>query len=88
MNRAAVARATVVVPAPVAFERAAGQPAYGALASMGALNSVIAVAAVAMLSGMISTIGTVASTSGLSLLLNTVIIGNSTSPVTGGRPRP
>ncbi|MFF7751997.1 FUSC family protein [Streptomyces sp. NPDC007971] len=41
LNRAAMARAAVGMSAPLAIGLAAGQPAYGALASMGALNGVI-----------------------------------------------
>ncbi|MFJ9815840.1 FUSC family protein [Streptomyces sp. NPDC101151] len=41
VNRAAAARAAVAMSAPLAIGLAAGQPAYGALASMGALNGVI-----------------------------------------------
>ncbi|MEU5539851.1 FUSC family protein [Streptomyces sp. NPDC020362] len=41
LNRAAMARAGVGLSAPLAIGLAAGQPAYGALASMGALNGVI-----------------------------------------------
>lgn len=41
LNRAAVARAAVAMALPLAIGFAAGQPALGALASMGALNGVI-----------------------------------------------
>lgn len=41
VNRAAVARASVAMASPLAAGFAAGQPALGALASMGALNGVI-----------------------------------------------
>ncbi|WP_405924681.1 FUSC family protein [Streptomyces sp. NBC_00035] len=110
---AAVARAAIAMTLPLVIGLAAGQPAYGALASMGALSGVIgdtadayrmrilniavpqlfgaigvtigslafghgwvtvvAVTAIALLSGMISSIGAVASVSGLLLLLNCVI---------------
>ncbi|MFE2041530.1 FUSC family protein [Streptomyces sp. NPDC059477] len=113
VNRPAVARAAVAMTLPLAIGLAVGQPAYGALASMGALSGVIgdtadayrmrilniaipqlfgaigvtlgslafghgwltvlAVTAIALVSGMISTIGAVASVSGLLLLLNAVI---------------
>ncbi|WP_333778906.1 FUSC family protein [Streptomyces sp. IBSBF 3136] len=113
LNRAAMARAALAMSLPLAIGLAAGQPAYGALASMGALSGVIsdtadayrmrvlniavpqlfgalgitlgaavyghgwyavaALTAIALVSGMISTIGAVASVSGLTLLLNSVI---------------
>ncbi|MGW0597169.1 FUSC family protein [Streptomyces sp. NPDC002776] len=41
VNRAAVARAAVAMALPLAVGLAAGEPAYGALASMGALSGVI-----------------------------------------------
>ncbi|MFJ6832565.1 FUSC family protein [Streptomyces sp. NPDC091209] len=41
VNRAAVARAAVALSLPLAIGLAYGQPAYGALASMGALSGVI-----------------------------------------------
>ncbi|MFJ3667845.1 FUSC family protein [Streptomyces sp. NPDC090106] len=41
VNRAAVARAAIAMTLPLAVGMAAGQPAYGALASMGALSGVI-----------------------------------------------
>ncbi|MGW0992229.1 FUSC family protein [Streptomyces sp. NPDC002523] len=41
VNRAAVARAAVALALPLAIGLAVGEPAYGALASMGALNGVI-----------------------------------------------
>ncbi|MFC8064610.1 FUSC family protein [Streptomyces sp. NPDC057293] len=41
LNRAAMARAAVGMTAPLAIGLALGQPAFGALASMGALNAVI-----------------------------------------------
>lgn len=41
VNRAAVARAAVAMTLPLAIGLAVGQPAYGALASMGALSGVI-----------------------------------------------
>ncbi|MFD0069995.1 FUSC family protein, partial [Streptomyces sp. NPDC127574] len=41
VNRAAVARAAVSMALPLAVGLACGQPAYGALASMGALSGVI-----------------------------------------------
>ncbi|WP_279628206.1 FUSC family membrane protein, partial [Streptomyces recifensis] len=41
VNRAAVARASIAMASPLAAGFAAGQPALGALASMGALNGVI-----------------------------------------------
>lgn len=41
VNRAAVARAAVAMSLPLALGFAAGRPAYGALASMGALSGVI-----------------------------------------------
>ncbi|MFG2606651.1 FUSC family protein [Streptomyces sp. NPDC048514] len=41
VNRAAVARAAVAMSLPLAVGLAAGRPAYGALASMGALSGVI-----------------------------------------------
>lgn len=41
MNRAAVVRASVALSLPLAVGIAAGQPAYGALAALGALNGVI-----------------------------------------------
>ncbi|MFI5976468.1 FUSC family protein [Streptomyces sp. NPDC051452] len=41
VNRAAVARAALGMSLPLAIGLAAGQPAYGALASMGALSGVI-----------------------------------------------
>lgn len=41
VNRAAVARAAVAMALPLAVGLACGQPAYGALASMGALSGVI-----------------------------------------------
>ncbi|MEV1019955.1 FUSC family protein [Streptomyces sp. NPDC050264] len=110
---AAAARASVAMAAPLAVGLATDHPAYGALASMGALSGVIgdtadayrmrifniavpqlfgavgvtvgslvfghgwlavvAVTAVALISGMISTIGAVASVAGLLLLLNCVV---------------
>ncbi|MGW3283699.1 FUSC family protein [Streptomyces sp. NPDC001002] len=113
VNRPAVARAAIAMALPLLIGLAADRPAYGALASMGALSGVIsdtadayrmrllkiaipqlfgaigvtlgalvegrgwlavvAVTAVALASGMISTIGAVASVSGLLLLLNCVI---------------
>ncbi|WP_317444460.1 FUSC family protein [Streptomyces collinus] len=113
LNRSAMARAALAMSLPLAIGLAAGQPAYGALASMGALSGVIsdtddayrmrvlniavpqlfgalgvtlgaavyghgwyavaALTAIALVSGMISTIGAVASVSGLTLLLNSVI---------------
>ncbi|MFG2384235.1 FUSC family protein [Streptomyces avermitilis] len=41
VNRSAVARASVALALPLALGLAAGRPAYGALASMGALSGVI-----------------------------------------------
>src|SRR5262249_54859053 len=41
LNRAALARAALGMALPLAVGLAAGQPAYGALASMGALSGVI-----------------------------------------------
>ena len=41
VNRAAVARAAIAMTLPLAVGLAAGEPAYGALASMGALSGVI-----------------------------------------------
>ncbi|MFC9926865.1 FUSC family protein [Streptomyces sp. NPDC127190] len=41
LNRAAIARAAVAMSLPLALGLAAGYPAYGALASMGALSGVI-----------------------------------------------
>ncbi|MFD3835865.1 FUSC family protein [Streptomyces sp. NPDC058642] len=41
VNRAAVARAAIAMALPLAVGLAAGEPAYGALASMGALSGVI-----------------------------------------------
>ncbi|MET9381123.1 FUSC family protein [Streptomyces sp. NPDC002928] len=41
VNRSAVARASIAMALPLAIGLAAGQPAYGAIASMGALSGVI-----------------------------------------------
>src|SRR5947199_2700899 len=41
VNRSAVARAAIAMSLPLAIGLACGQPAYGALASMGALSGVI-----------------------------------------------
>lgn len=121
-----MARAGLALSAPLAVGLAAGQPGYGAIASMGALNAVIgdtadayrmrvfniavpqlfgalgvtlgtlvygegwsavvALTAVALVSGMISSIGAVASASGLLLLLNAVVGAGLPMPAPWWKP--
>ncbi|WP_018547743.1 FUSC family protein [Streptomyces sp. LaPpAH-108] len=80
VNWAAVARASIALTLPLAIGLAAGQPAYGALASMGALNGVIGDTADAYRMRVI-TIAVPQLTGAVGVILGTLVFGQGWAAV-------